>query len=460
MNFENKRFLVVGSGRSGIGAMHLLHRNGADAILLDQNKKGTVEAIRASLHEEDRAYGRIVLGELDASDLKAPDVVVLSPAVPTDAPLVEAFRGQGIPVWSELELGFTCEKGRMLGITGTNGKTTTTTLVGRIMEDCGYKTHVVGNIGNSYAGEAMETTRDSVSVAEISSFQLENIDTLHPAVSAILNITPDHLNRHYTMDNYAAVKEKITANQTKNDTCVLNYDDPRLREFGPVCPAKVVWFSSKTRLSEGYFLDGDDIYYASGENDTSVTKLMNIFDMRLVGTCNVENVMAAIAMTHAAGLSFDEIIPVVRDFPPVEHRIEYVGTRGGVEYYNDSKGTNPDAAIKAVLAMKGPTVLIGGGYDKQNTYDEWIESFGTKVKALVLLGQTAKKIEECARAHGFNAIYQTESLEEAVLKCAELAAEGDAVLLSPACASWGMFPNYEVRGQMFKELVRALPNRE
>lgn len=457
MNFENKRFLVVGSGRSGIGAMHLLHRKGADAILLDQNKKGTVEAIRASLHEEDRTYGRIVLGELEAADLRTPDVVVLSPAVPTDAPLVEAFRGQGVPVWSELELGFSCEKGRMLGITGTNGKTTTTTLVGRIMEDCGYKTHVVGNIGNSYAGEAMETTADSVSVAEISSFQLENIDTLHPAVSAILNITPDHLNRHYTMDNYAAVKEKITANQTKNDTCVLNYDDLRLREFGPVCPARVVWFSSQTQLSEGYFLDGDDICYASGENDTSVTKLMNIFDMRLVGTCNVENVMAAIAMTHAAGLSFEEIIPVVRDFPPVEHRIEYVGTRGGVEYYNDSKATNPDAAIQGIRAMRRPTILIGGGYDKGNSYDEWIEAFDGKVKELVLIGQTAEAIAACARKHGFTDITFCDTFDNCLEHCTLAARDGDAVLLSPACASWGMFENYEIRGKMFKEYVDSLP---
>ena len=259
------------------------------------------------------------------------------------------------------------------------------------------------------------------------------------------------------MDNYAAVKEKITANQTENDTCVLNYDDPRLREFGPVCPAKVVWFSSKTRLSEGYFLDGDDIYYASGKNDTSVTKLMNIFDMRLVGTCNVENVMAAIAMTHAAGLSFDEIIPVVRDFPPVEHRIEYVGTRGGVEYYNDSKATNPDAAIQGIRAMRRPTILIGGGYDKGNSYDEWIEAFGGKVKELVLIGQTAEAIAACARKHGFTDITFCDTFDNCLEHCTLAARDGDAVLLSPACASWGMFENYEIRGKMFKEYVDSLP---
>lgn len=256
------------------------------------------------------------------------------------------------------------------------------------------------------------------------------------------------------MEAYAAAKEAIAGNQTKEDTCVLNYDNSYTREFARRCSAKVVFFSSKEELADGYFLKGEQICKAEGGK---VTELLNIHtDMNLVGICNVENVMAAIAITEAMQVPMETILKVIKDFKAVEHRIEFVARKGGVDYYNDSKGTNPDAAIQGIRAMSRPTILIGGGYDKQNEYDEWIKSFDGKVKWLVLIGQTREKIAACARKHGFEKIRFADSFEECLKLCTSLAQDGDAVLLSPACASWGMFPNYEERGRQFKEYVNAL----
>ena len=278
-----------------------------------------------------------------------------------------------------------------------------------------------------------------------------------PDVSAILNITPDHLNRHHTMENYIAIKESITLNQTAKDICVLNYDDPVLREFGSPenerRKSRVIFFSSRQQLAEGYYLEGDMICYA---HNGRVSEIVDTRELNLLGRHNYENVMAAIAISSSMGVSIDRIRRVVKEFKAVEHRIEFVLERSGVRYYNDSKGTNPDAAIQAVRAMPGPTLLIAGGYDKESQYDEWIESFGDKVKYLVLIGQTRDKIAECAKAHGFTEIMYAEDMSEAVRVCASYANMGDNVLLSPACASWGMFKNYEERGRIFKECVRNL----
>lgn len=395
----------------------------------------------------------IVLGDLTEEEKKALSGVVLSPGVPTDTEFVNDLRNRGLLISGEIELAFEQEKGAVLAITGTNGKTTTTTLLGEIMKATGKKTFVVGNIGNPYTLEAEKTDADSVTVAEISSFQLETIHTFRPRVSSILNITPDHLNRHHTMENYVKAKQDITKNQTKEDYCVLNAEDPYTDAFLEQCPATVILFSSQRELADGYFYADECIYKAvQGKKQ----KLMNIHEMRLLGMHNVENVMAAIAMADAYGADMEVILNVVRDFKAVEHRIEYVKTVRGVDYYNDSKGTNPDAAIKGIGAMVKPTYLIGGGYDKQSEYDEWIESFGGKVRKLVLLGQTREKIADCAKKHGFTDYIFVDDLQQAVDYCAEHAKEGEAVLLSPACASWGMFPNYEVRGKMFKDMVNAL----
>lgn len=451
MDLTGRTVLVVGSGISGVAAAELLKKKQVKTILFDGNRDLDVAALR----EKHSVFSdmEILLGELSEADMERFDLVVLSPGVPTDLPMVNAVRERGIPIWGEIELAYFFAKGRVAAITGTNGKTTTTALTGEIMANYYKDVKVVGNIGIPYTSVAAETTDETVTVAEISSFQLETIHTFHPAVSAILNITPDHLNRHHTMECYIETKERIAKNQDAGDTCVLNYEDEVLRAFGEQLKTNVLFFSSERKLAKGLYLDGGDIFYADG---TGTAKIINVNELNILGKHNYENVMAACGMAISLGVPIPKIVEVLKRFEAVEHRIEYVTEKRGVKFYNDSKGTNPDAAIKGICAMNRSTFLIGGGYDKQSEYDEWIESFGGKVKKLVLIGQTREKIAECAREHGFTDIVLCDTLEEAVDVCYRNAVQGDAVLLSPACASWGMFKNYEERGRIFKEYVRAL----
>ncbi len=456
MNFKGLKVLVIGTGISGMGAAALLEKNEAIPILFDSNTDIDVEELKKKLPKD--TVAKIYLGELPSNVEKSVDLVVLSPGVPLDIPVVQNFRDRGIKIWGEIELGFRFAKGQLLAITGTNGKTTTTALLGQIMKDTARdpeNVYIVGNIGNPYTLSAMKTDDESVTVAEISSFQLETAVNFKPHVSAILNITPDHLNRHHTMENYISIKESIARNQDENDYIILNYDDPNTRAVADRVKAKIVFFSLKEnpdtidRKCDLLYMDGENIMY-NGEF------LLNTNEMKLIGTHNWENVMAGAGMALSVGVSKDDVVSTIKSFKAVEHRIEFVRTVNGVDYYNDSKGTNPDAAIKAVKAMKKKTVLIGGGYDKSSKYDEWIESFDGKVKSLILLGQTAEAIAECARAHGFNDIVFVRDMTEAVKKASEIASDGEAVLLSPACASWGMFKNYEERGRIFKDLVGEL----
>ncbi|MBR3509361.1 MAG: UDP-N-acetylmuramoyl-L-alanine--D-glutamate ligase [Lachnospiraceae bacterium] len=453
---EGQKCLIIGSGISGIGAAQLLSHFHAEIMLYDSNEKLSPEEIAAKLPKG--VHAKCITGELPETIEKETQALILSPGVPTDIPLVVRMRERGVFVLGEIELAYLAEKGTVAAVTGTNGKTTTTTLLGEIMK--AYlgeeKAFVVGNIGNPYTLEVLKSTPDSVTVGELSSFQLETIHSFRPHVSAILNVTPDHLNRHHTMEAYIQAKEAVAKNQTKEDLCVLNYENEYTREFGKRCPARPVYFSSARELTEGYFLRGTRIIRRFNGVETDLMDIRK--DMNLVGIHNAENVMAGIAMAEGMGVPMDVILRVIKEFKAVEHRIEYVATKKGVIYYNDSKGTNPDAAIQGIKAMDRPTILIGGGYDKQNTYDEWIESFDGKVKWLVLIGQTREKIADCARAHGITQIKFADTYDECLQLCTSLAEPGDAVLLSPACASWGMFPNYETRGRMFKDYVNALPD--
>ena len=446
----SKKFLVAGAGKSGIGSVNLLLKTGADVSLYDGKEDLEKEALYEKLYEKKEIP--LILGNITKEDVSKFDLLVLSPGISVNAPIAQMFRDQEKPVWSEIELAYQASKGRIAAITGTNGKTTTTALTGEIMKNYFKDVRVVGNIGIPYTSMVTGSTGETVTVAEISSFQLETIDTFKPHVSAILNITPDHLNRHHTMENYIRAKEDITKNQTADDYCVLNYEDEVLRNFAAECPAKVIFFSSKSELSEGFYLDGDIIIYA---HDGVRDEVIDVNELNLLGKHNFENVMAACAMSISFGVPMDKIVEVLKVFKAVEHRIEYVTEKRGVRFYNDSKGTNPDAAIQGIRAMNRPTLLIGGGYDKQSEYDEWIEAFDGKVKELVLIGQTADKIEECAHRHGFMNTVKKDTFEDAVNYCYEHAVSGDAVLLSPACASWGMFPNYEERGRIFKEIVKG-----
>ena len=451
MKLEGKKVLVVGAGKSGIAASELLLDKKIETVLYDGNKDLDVEKL---YEKAPKLKGMPVLfGELTDEQLRAFDVAVLSPGVPTDLPVVERMRAQNVCIWGEIELAYSFAKGRLIAITGTNGKTTTTALTGEIMKNYFKDVRVVGNIGIPYTSEAATMTDETVTVAEISSFQLETIHEFHPEISAILNITPDHLNRHHTMANYIAAKESIVKNQTRDDLCVLNYNDEVLRAFGKTLEQKVVLFSSTETLDAGLYLQENEILWA---RNGKTEHIISVEELNILGAHNYENVMAAVALCDGMGVPMETIREGLRAFHAVEHRIEFVCKKNDIAFYNDSKGTNPDAAIKGICAMNRRTVLIGGGYDKESVYDEWIDSFDGKVKQLVLIGQTAKKIAVCADAHDFHDYVFADSLEEAIDIAYETAEPGEAVLLSPACASWGMFDNYEQRGDIFKAYVRNL----
>ena len=442
MILKDKNVVVAGLGKSGMAAYELLEKMQANVCLYDGKEDLDTSSYTVPVY----------LGEIPEEVWQTLDCAVFSPGVPLDIPIAKQMREHNVPIIGEIELAYYCERGVVAGITGTNGKTTTTTLTGEIMKAYENQTFVVGNIGNPYTKEVGKTTENSYTVAEISSFQLETIDQFHPRVSAILNITPDHLNRHKTMECYIDTQFNITKNQTKEDLCVLNYEDEVLRERAAQLPCEVEFFSSKRRIENGLYQNEnkDIVDGATGE------VLMNMSESNIPGDHNCENIMAAILITRRLGVPMGKIIQTVRNFQAVEHRVEFVKTVAGVDYYNDSKGTNPDAAIKGIQSMSKPTVLIGGGYDKGGEFDEWINSFDGKVKRLLLIGETSQKIADTAKRFGFDQIERLDSLEQAVKRAAELAEAGDAVLLSPACASWDMFDSYEQRGTLFKEYVCRL----
>ena len=457
MDLKGTRALAFGAGKSGIASAGLMLKCGADVVLYDGNDKLDRQALCAKVSESAGDYSGsldVITGALPDEALEGLKLAVLSPGVPCDIEEVARIRKAGTEIIGEVELAYRAGAGRVLAVTGTNGKTTTTTLLGELMKAVSDDVHVVGNIGNPYTDEALLLDKDSITVAEISSFQLETCDTFHPKVSVITNITEDHLNRHHTMEEYIRVKESITKNQTPEDLCVLNYEDEVLREFGRTLNTQVQYFSSQRVLERGWYVSDGAIW-----KDLSGTpeKVIDIDDLQIVGDHNMENVCCAAAAAAFAGVGPEDITRTLKAFKGVEHRIEFVCERDGVRYYNDSKGTNPDAAIKGIDAMKWPTLLIGGGYDKGSTYESWIGHFGDKVKYFTLIGQTKEKIREAAIKCGFpeERIIMCADLKEAADFCMAHAEPGDAVLLSPACASWGQFDNYEQRGDMFKEYVRG-----
>lgn len=451
MNVEGKKVMVAGAGKSGLAAAKLLLASGAEVILFDQNEGCDKEKVQREL-ASDKAS--IFIGTPEEAQLKNVELLVMSPGISIESPFTALFRNNNIPIWSEVELAYQFGKGRLAAITGTNGKTTTTTLVGEIMKAYYDSVFVVGNIGTPYTEASLHMTDNTVTVAEISSFQLESIVDFHPTVSAVLNVTPDHLDRHHTMELYADTKLEIASNQSKDEVVVLNYDDDITRPMADRVQARVVYFSRINLLDDGVCVEEDAIVLREkGKTEAVFCKLS---ELKLLGEHNVENVLAAAAISYFMGVPADAIHNVVTQFMGVEHRIEYVDTVDGVDYYNDSKGTNPDAAIKGIRAMVKPTLLIGGGYDKKVPFDEWIASFDGKVKYLVLLGETAETIKNAALKQGFRDIIMVSDLQEAVKICAVKAEPGDAVLLSPACASWDMFDSYEQRGNLFKEYVKAL----
>lgn len=452
MDFQ-KKVLIVGTGKSGINAGRLLLEKGAEIVFYDDNVALDVDKLLAQFEHDGDI--KIVLGEVNDKILADIDLMVISPGVAIDSRIANTVREHHIPIWSEVELAYQAGAGHVAAITGTNGKTTTTSLVGEIFKHYTENSFTVGNIGIPYTEVALQMNEDSYTVAEVSSFQLETIVDFKPHVSAVLNVTPDHLDRHYTMENYASVKLDVCRNQTSEDYLVLNYDDEitKLMAKDERVEAKVVYFSRLHSLGEGVCLKDEAIVIREKGQET---KVIDLADLILLGAHNVENYMAGIAVAYYMGIPLENIITTLKTFKGVAHRIEFVKEIEGIAYYNDSKGTNPDAAIKAIQAMNRKTVLIGGGYDKGVSFDEWIKAFDNKVKKLILIGQTAQMIADTAKQHGFTEVVFATDLKEAVDIAAQEAESGEAVLLSPACASWGMFDNYEQRGDMFKEFVNQL----
>lgn len=441
--------LVVGLGVSGIACIKGLSRTGEKIYAFDESPK---ENLKDRLKEVEGIEAEYYFGneELKKINMKNLDYAIKSPGIKYEVPVIEMLLKNNVEVISDIEAAYRATDATIVSITGTNGKTTTTTLTGEMASESGMLFKVTGNIGFGMYNDALNAKKGDVLVAEVSSFQLAGTSRYKPHISLITNITPDHLDYHHTVENYIEAKFKNVINQDENDYAILNYEDATIRNFSDKIKAKKIFFSSGRILEDGIFAENDRLYYKNKNNKQFIISTKEIF---IPGKHNLENAMAAAGAAIALGIDIEIISGVLKEFKGVEHRLEFTGEYNKVKFYNDSKGTNPDASIKAIQGIEKPIVLIAGGYDKKSSYDEFIKAFDDKVKALILLGQTAKDIERCALKYGFENIYLVETMDEAVKKSFELAEEGDNVVLSPACASWGMYPNYEVRGRDFKERV-------
>jgi len=448
---SGKNILVVGLGKSGIAAVQAMLKLGANVSVQDAKAVDKIDAQFISFLE-----GKNVELYLDCipEDMGKFDMMILSPGVSPELPFVCDARDKGVEIVGELEIAYRIGKGNYVSITGTNGKTTTTTLVGEIFKAAKKKTYVVGNIGVAVISVAMSTDEDSWLVTETSSFQLETTKNFTPEVSAILNLTPDHLNRHHTMENYGAAKAKSFENQNEDQYLVINYDDKTCYALADTCKAKVVPFSRLEELAFGAFVKDGEMVIRNEEGE--LVHLCKTSELQIPGAHNVENALAAAAISYFAGIEPECITAVLKAFLGVEHRLEFVEEKDGVKYINDSKGTNPDSSIKAVEAIEDNIILIAGGYDKGSDYEELIKAFNGKVKYMMLLGKTAPKIKETAEKLGFTNNIMCKDMEECVREAAKVAVKGDTVLLSPACASWDMYTCFEQRGEHFKECVYRL----
>lgn len=447
MNLNGKRVLVIGAGLSGQAAVGRLQKQGAEVFLTDAKPLDKLEGVKELGLDEAHSF----FGGMSEFEAIRPELVVLSPGVFPKQKLIETAQAAGIPVWSEVELALRDTPALTVGVTGTNGKTTTTTLAGELAKRTGRKTVVAGNIGVALSSQVEGLGAEDIVVAELSSFQLEFIDKVRFRVAIFLNLTPDHLDRHGTIEKYLKAKARIFENQTGEDLAILNWDDPNVRSLAPKLKAKVLFFSPTQVLAEGVSLAGDEIVYAANGERTVVLRRQ---ELKLRGSHNLENVMAAIGAARFLGLSWEDIAAGLKSFQGVEHRQEVVGTFDGILFINDSKGTNTDAAAKALQAFDEPLVLLAGGKNKGLDFHEFMKLVKEKAKSLVLLGMAAPEMEQAARDVGVQRILRADSFEEGVEMAIAEAVPGDVVLLSPACTSWDMFKSYEERGELFKKLVR------
>ena len=452
MNIKDKKVLLVGLAKTGVSTIKKLDKLGASIVVTDIKPKEKLEDILSQLNGLNNVEYILGSHPEDISDI---DLTIVSPGVPLDLPFIEKLKESNVKIIGEVELAYTLSNNPIfVGITGTNGKTTTTSLVGEIFKEANRDTYIVGNIGNPVIDTVDYTDKNSVLVTELSSFQLESIDTFRPKVSSILNITEDHLNRHHTMENYINAKARIFENQEKSDFSILNYDDSIVRDLNRNNNASILYFSRKEKIEQGVYLDENNNIVIS--IDGKQITVLNRNELSLPGDHNLENAMAAILMTYVVGVDLEVIKQVLTTFKGVEHRLEFVTNKNGIMFVNDSKGTNPDSTIKAIGSYERPIILIAGGMDKHSDFTDMMKCATKNVKELVLLGETADKIEASARKEGLENITKVKNMEEAVKKAYELAKDGDVVLLSPGCASWDMYPNFEARGLDFKENIYKL----
>ncbi|WP_286311302.1 UDP-N-acetylmuramoyl-L-alanine--D-glutamate ligase [Romboutsia ilealis] len=451
MNLKNKKVLLVGLAKTGVSTIKHLNRLGAKVVVNDIKDKDKLKDILDELSDLNNV--EYILG-YHPENVDDVDITVVSPGVPLDLPFILKLKSKNIEIIGEVELAYRLSQNPIfIGITGTNGKTTTTSLVGEIFKKASKDTYIVGNIGNPVIDTVGIVNENSVLVTELSSFQLESIDKFKPHVSAILNFTEDHLNRHHTMKAYIEAKARIFENQDSKDFCILNYDDEDVRTLSDSVKAKKIFFSRKKSLEYGIYLDEKKNIIIN--IDEKIT-LLNKDELSLPGDHNLENCMAAAAIAYVSNIDIDVIRKVLKTFAGVEHRQEFVRNLNGIMFVNDSKATNPDSSIKAVQSYNRPIVLIAGGMDKQSSFDEFLDIAKENVYALVLLGETAQKIKECAQNKGFDNITIVKDMKEAVNASYQIAKDGDVVLLSPACASWDMYKSFEVRGIDFKDNVNNL----
>lgn len=451
MDFRNKQILVVGAGISGIAVAAILADKGASVTLNDNKQE---EALLHDVSPAREAGVNIALGYQDNSLLENVDMLVISPGVPVTIPLVREAEARHIPVIGEIEVAYQLCKAPMVAITGTNGKTTTTTLLGELMKTAKDDVVVGGNIGMALSKETEAVSEDGIVVAEISSFQLERVQDFCPTVAAILNVTPDHIDRHGSVDNYRLTKERIFAQQGEGDYVVLNYDEPVVRDMAERVPSTVFYFSRKAELTNGMFVKDDAIVLNWNGETTMVCPLA---DLQIKGNHNVENALAACSVAFLAGVKVADMRAVLAGFGGVEHRIEPVRELDGVGYYNDSKATNPESSMKALEAFSDGIVLIAGGHDKMTDLTEFMTKIKERVTHLILIGEAAGRFRAEAEKMGVESIIDAGfSMEEAVNIARTKAKAGEAVVLSPACSSYDMFNNFEERGREFKRFVHAL----
>lgn len=450
-NMKDKKVLIIGLGRSGIAAAQAMVRLEANVSIQDAKREDEVDAQLAAFL---RGKGVHCYFDRIPQDMGDFDLLILSPGVNPELGFIQEAKAAGVEIVGELEIAYRIGCGNYVAITGTNGKTTTTTLVGEIFTAAKRKTHVVGNIGVAVISASIDASEDDWLITETSSFQLETIRYFKPAVSAILNLTPDHLDRHHTMEAYGAAKARVFENQSADGYLVINYDDKVCYALAKDCKAKVVPFSRKEELPFGAFVkDGNIVIHPeSGE----LVTICPVASLKIMGDHNLENALAASAVAYFAGIAPAIIGETVKNFGGVAHRLEYCGCVEGVKYYNDSKGTNVDATLTAVRALKENILLIAGGDGKGQDFDELIEGFGGSVKKLILLGRDGKLIQASADKYGFTDYVYCKDMDDCVRTAYASAEKGDSVLLSPACASWDMYDNYEQRGDHFKTCVDRL----